>query len=304
MKTPPWPLLHPSAPDRALIPKHPVPVQRDAQARQRNLTTERGSRLSGRQQKDDTADEQRVDAVANLARAKEPEAARLLPQPEERYTKASLAPMADMGIPDATNDSTIAATPDGVTNGSSRSVDKTSATKPSAGKATTNGAEADEADEVDEANDGEECEIKALLTHRMNKDVTVELLVHWAGETEDEATWVLEEEIQKGAAESLYEYWKGQGGRINALFIKPKNPPKEEYHVFDILTHMKKARGGGFDFEVQWVGHPPTRGETSMESEARLKKIAKEKVAEYWKSVGGRNKFLEKRGRGKKARTE
>jgi hypothetical protein len=144
-------------------------------------------------------------------------------------------------------------------------------------------------------------EIKKLLKYRMAGEPSgaVELLVQWEGEGEEDATWELEAEIQQGAEEMLYGFWKAQGGRINALFHKPKNPPPEVYHVFNVLRHEKHNRGG-FRFEVQWVGHPSTRGETSMETETKLKSIAPELLDQYWKSVGGRDSHLAKRGRAKK----
>lgn len=167
-------------------------------------------------------------------------------------------------------------------------------------------AQADEEEKnTREVDEREEHEVKALLEHRVATDSTgtVEFLVHWVGEEKKEATWETEEEIQRGAEETLYAYWKAQGGRINTLFIKPKNPPPEFYHVFNILRHEKKARGG-FEFEVQWVGHRPIRGETTMEAETKLKKKAPELLKGYWESIGGREKHLAKRGRNKKPRTE
>ncbi|KAI1360975.1 hypothetical protein F5Y08DRAFT_34772 [Xylaria arbuscula] len=161
------------------------------------------------------------------------------------------------------------------------------------------------AEEDEEVDQREEHEIQRLIKHRMAGDRSgaVELLVQWEGEGEQDATWETEEEIQEGAEETLYAYWRSQGGRISALFHKPKNPPPEIYHVFRILRHEKKNRGG-FQLEVQWVGHPAERGETTMEAEAKLKKTAPELLEAYWESVGGRAKYLAPRGRAKKARTE
>ncbi|KAI0836494.1 hypothetical protein F5Y06DRAFT_273604 [Hypoxylon sp. FL0890] len=267
--------------------------------------TKRRSRSLGIR-KDEGADGSRVDAPANLARAQEPQAARLHPQPEEEPPKSSLAPVADMGIPEVSNDANTGAAPNGPAKDEPKPADKTSIGAAKGKGKATQGDQEDKADKKEaEVGEGEEHEVHALLQHRMAQDDSgrVELLVHWAGEKEEDATWESEEEIQRGAAETLYAYWKSKGGRINALFIKPKNPPPETYHVFKILRHEKKPRGG-FEFEIQWVGHPPTRGETSMEAEPKLKKIAPAALEEYWGSVGGRDKFLTKRGRAKKARTE
>lgn len=144
----------------------------------------------------------------------------------------------------------------------------------------------------------EECEVERLLKHRRLADGTVEVLVKWADEPEEDATYEPEEEIQRGAAEALYDYWKAQGGRTERLFYKSKNPPPETYHVFKILGHQKQKTV--FEFEVQWVGYPATPKNTSMETETKLKKICPSLVAEYWESVGGREKHLGKRGRSAK----
>ncbi|CAJ2508647.1 Uu.00g136730.m01.CDS01 [Anthostomella pinea] len=212
---------------------------------------------------------------------------------------SNLVPVADMGRSDLLRNNKV----DDVTahNATARpnapSVDESLAKNTRKGKGKVpQGAEED---------DREEHEIASLIKHRMAADGNgaVELLVGWAGEKAEDATWELEGEVQRNAEESLYTYWKTQQGRQNALFIKPKNPPPERYHVFKILNHREKSRGG-FQFEVQWVGHPATRGETSMEAETKLKNVAPELLDGYWESVGGRASRMVRRGRTKKARTK
>ncbi|ORY61467.1 uncharacterized protein BCR38DRAFT_440273 [Pseudomassariella vexata] len=158
------------------------------------------------------------------------------------------------------------------------------------------------ADELDE----DVHEVKQLMRHRFDKNQTIEILVHWEGETEEEATWEPEDEIQRGAAETLYEYWNKLGGRSEVLFNNKdgEDAPNEVYYAFKILRHEKK-KPGGFQFEVQWIGYPDTPGNTTMESETKLKSVALPLLEEYWESVGGRDQFLAKRGRAaKKARIE
>ena len=103
-------------------------------------------------------------------------------------------------------------------------------------------------EEDEEEDKREEHEIQKLIKHRMAGDRSgaVELLVQWEGEGEQDATWEAEEEIQQGAEETLYEYWRSQGGRISALFHKPKNPPPEIYHATRAPRHQQKPRGGGY----------------------------------------------------------
>lgn len=154
-------------------------------------------------------------------------------------------------------------------------------------------------DEDEELDEGEEQEVKAILNFRASESEkgAIELLVHWADETVDQATWEPEEEIQNGAEETVYEYWKAKGGRGRALFQDLQLP--EEYRVFKILRHEKKNRGG-FHLEVQWVGYSDSPVDTTWEPEAKLKTAARGSLDEYWDSVGGRDKFLARRGRARK----
>ncbi|KAL7622638.1 hypothetical protein AAE478_008151 [Parahypoxylon ruwenzoriense] len=260
----------------------------------------------------DVVDRPRVDAPANLSHGQQnPHAAQPQANPEPEHTQSSLVPTADMGGHESSRSDENAT--NGTIHAEAKPTRKTSTGSDVKGKAKT--TEVDQAKKSQakdqataggpEADNREEHEVHALLQHRMAQDNSgrVELLVHWDGEKEEGATWELEEEIQKGAGETLYAYWKARGGRVSALFIKPKNPPPETYHVFKILKHEKKARGG-FEFEVQWVGHSLTRGETSKEAETKLKNIAPEALKAYWESIGGRDRFLAKRGRGKKGRAD
>ncbi|KAK6823593.1 hypothetical protein PG987_013850 [Apiospora arundinis] len=144
-----------------------------------------------------------------------------------------------------------------------------------------------------------EVEIEKLLKHRRLSNGKVELLVKWVDEPEEDASFEPEEEIQQGAAETLYKYWTAQGGRTKALFYKDRDAPLEAYHVFRILGHKKKK--GGFQLEVQWVGYPATPGNKSYEPEAKLKRICPDLLEEYWESQGGREKHLARPGRAKRA---
>ncbi|KXJ97263.1 hypothetical protein Micbo1qcDRAFT_156089 [Microdochium bolleyi] len=150
-------------------------------------------------------------------------------------------------------------------------------------------------EDVRKEEEGDVAEVHALIDHKMLDDKSVDLLVHWEGEPVEEATWEPEAEIQEGASELLFTYWKKAGGRDSALF----KTEAEVYHVFRILNHEKKPRGG-FALEVQWVGYPASKGNTTWEAETRVKSIAPELLEEYWESVGGRSSFLSKRGRTKK----
>ncbi|KAK8131535.1 chromo domain-containing protein [Apiospora sp. TS-2023a] len=206
---------------------------------------------------------------------------------EEDKTKASKAPVADMGGEELLQN--IGDAPD-------------SSDKPDDNDADHMIQSALEKREFAETQEDGETEIDKLLKHRRLSDGSVEILVKWVDEAEEDATYEPEEEIQRGAAETLYDYWKSQGDRTTALFYKGKNPPPETYHVFKILRHEKKKTI--FQFEVQWVGYPATPTNTSMEPETKLKKICPELLEEYWASKGGREGHLARRGRAKKARND
>ena len=116
------------------------------------------------------------------------------------------------------------------------------------------------------------------------------------GEEPEEASWEPEVEIQREAAETLFDYWKAQGGRRRAVFVDMRL--REVYHVFKVLQHEKK-RQGGFQLEVQWVGYSDSAIDTTWEAETKLKNSAPALLHEYWDSQGGRDKFLARRGRAK-----
>ncbi|KAI1348510.1 hypothetical protein F5Y01DRAFT_292000 [Xylaria sp. FL0043] len=273
----------------------------------------RPGRPSLKSQQGDTPDKavapSKTHTEANLARAKAPDATRLLPD--------SLVPEAPMGGLELLGNNAAAASapsapkpppaekvkePLPKAKGKAKPAETRPVQKPQGDEAEKQEQEQEQEQEEDSR---EVHEIAKLIKHRMAGDRSgaVELLVQWAGEDEKEATWEAEEEIQQGAEEMLYEYWDAQGGRINALFHKPENPPPEIYHVFKVLRHEKRNRGG-FQFEVQWVGHSAARADTTMEAEIKLKKVAPELLNAYWESVGGRASHLAPRGRAKKARTQ
>ncbi|KAK8095209.1 uncharacterized protein PG998_014433 [Apiospora kogelbergensis] len=136
-----------------------------------------------------------------------------------------------------------------------------------------------------------EMEVEKLLEHRQLSDGSIEILVKWVGQPKEDASFEPEHEIQQGAAETLYDYWRAEGGRTKTLFYEGKDPLPETYHVFKILHHEKK--GTGFQLEVQWVGYPATSSNTSLEPEAKLKKICPKLLEEYWERQGSKRKASE-----------
>ncbi|KAK6823591.1 hypothetical protein PG987_013848 [Apiospora arundinis] len=99
-----------------------------------------------------------------------------------------------------------------------------------------------------------EMEVEKLLEHRQLSDGSIEILVKWVGQPKEDASFEPEHEIQQGAAETLYDYWRAKGGRTKTVFYEGQDQLPETYHVFEILHHEKK--GTGLQREVQWVGYP------------------------------------------------
>ncbi|RYP45977.1 hypothetical protein DL768_007759 [Monosporascus sp. mg162] len=235
----------------------------------------------------------RVAAAANLLRGKRREAAQSNSEGEKDNPKDSLVPVADMGNADEL-------LREDEVDGASEPKSNSKADRNDKGAAKNVEITADAQRDKEQ---GEEHEVKAILDHRAAEGErgAIELIVHWVGETKEEATWEPEEEIQKGAAETLYDYWKSKGGRGRALFNELQLP--EEYRVFKVLRHERRQRGG-FHLEVQWVGYSDSPVDTTWEAETKLKTVAPGPLDEYWTSVGGRGKFLARRGRSKKAGAE
>ncbi|KAI0015289.1 hypothetical protein F4780DRAFT_764497 [Xylariomycetidae sp. FL0641] len=235
----------------------------------------------------------RMDARPNLSRAKVPAAQRLQAD-EDDAERRPLAPVADMGGLDLLDARPPAQTAAPV----AKPAKETTDTPPSTRKGKRKSAQAASNEDGDNR---EQKEIEKIIKHRVAADGTgsLELLVHWEGEKAEDASWEAEHEIQESAAETLYDYWRAQGGRVAALFIKPKNPPREVYHVFKILRHQKTP-GRGFQMEIQWVGHSDARGETTWEPETKIRKTAPALLEQYWEAQGGRQAHVGKRGRPKK----
>ncbi|KAI6080109.1 hypothetical protein F4821DRAFT_277226 [Hypoxylon rubiginosum] len=289
-----------------LYTRSPIPSKAPSSAKNLSgeITSSRRDRLRGIQ-KSDVAD-----TTANLARVQGRKTTRLQPQcqsqPEadSKSAESPRVPVAYMGIPGMHPAGVV--NPNGPSPEESKPIDESPAKGDVNGQAKAAESQTHGSEEIQsDINQCEEHKVHALLQHHMAQDDSgrVEFLVHWAGEGGDQATWEIEEEIQMGAEELLYAYWKAQGGRRNALFLIPKDAPDEVYHVYGILAHEKKTTGG-FELKVQWVGHPPTDDETTMEPEYKLKKIAPEVLCQYWNSVGGRDQFLTRRGRSKKDGTK
>ncbi|KAK8095188.1 uncharacterized protein PG998_014412 [Apiospora kogelbergensis] len=65
-----------------------------------------------------------------------------------------------------------------------------------------------------------EMEVEKLLEHRQLSDGSIEILVKWVGQPKEDASFEPEHEIQQGAAETLYDYWRAIGGRTRTLFYE------------------------------------------------------------------------------------
>nr|UWK21933.1 chromo(chromatin organization modifier)domain [Trichoderma taxi] len=99
---------------------------------------------------------------------------------------------------------------------------------------------------------------------------SIEIQVEW---DTGEVTWEPETNLHEDAPDSLFEYWREQGGR-------PQNPADPEiYEVFAILKHNKNRSR----LLVEWVGFEPS--EASWASRKIIEETAKDIVDAYFDSL-------------------
>nr|UWK21955.1 chromo domain [Trichoderma turrialbense] len=115
----------------------------------------------------------------------------------------------------------------------------------------------------------EEYGFKRFVAYRWVGD-SIEIEVEWDN---GEITWEPETNLHEDAPETLFEYWREQGGR-------PKNPTDPEiYEVFAILKHNKNRTR----LLVEWVGFE--RSEASWVSRKIIEETAKDIVDAYVDSL-------------------
>ncbi|KAF5591514.1 uncharacterized protein FSUBG_10440 [Fusarium subglutinans] len=128
--------------------------------------------------------------------------------------------------------------------------------------------------------DDREYEIERFMRHRVNrKKKTVEILVKWTGYTFP--TWEPEALLQETAGRTLYRYWDELGGRGVATRLR-------DYHVFKILARVWKK--GAWHYNCQWVGYSDLKADTSLETEKKVRRIARNVLAEFEAIHGAPNR--------------
>ncbi|KAF4498890.1 hypothetical protein FAGAP_4903 [Fusarium agapanthi] len=119
--------------------------------------------------------------------------------------------------------------------------------------------------------DDQEYEIERFVGHRVNRrKKTVQILVKW--KDYNYPTWEPEALLQETAGRTLYRYWGQLSGRGVATHLR-------DYHVFKILARVWKK--GAWYYNCQWVGYSDLSKDTSLETEKKVKRIAKDVLAEY-----------------------
>lgn len=139
---------------------------------------------------------------------------------------------------------------------------------PGVGKHETTGKTAKEAEDDAETF----WVIKSIAGHRRDED-SIELRVHWEG---GDVSWEPEANLQRDAPEVLFSYWTTAGGR-------PEHPDGPD--MFTIFA-LHKARKGGKELLVEWLGYP----EKSWEPRSTVEEVAPELLDEFSsrQSVRGR----------------
>ncbi|KAL6890451.1 hypothetical protein GGI43DRAFT_387655 [Trichoderma evansii] len=123
--------------------------------------------------------------------------------------------------------------------------------------------------ETEEDDGEEEYGFKRFIGYRW-ADNSIEIQVKWdTGET----TWEPETILHEDVPDTLFQYWREQGGR-------PLNPVDPEmYEVFAIRKH----NGNRTKLMVEWVGFEPS--EASWVSRKTVEETAKDIVDAYFESV-------------------
>nr|UWK20120.1 chromo domain containing protein [Trichoderma polysporum] len=120
-----------------------------------------------------------------------------------------------------------------------------------------------------EEEEDEEYGFKRFVGYRWLGD-SIEVQVEW---DTGEITWEPETNLHEDVPDTLFEYWREQGGR-------PKNPIDPEiYEVFAILKHNRNHT----KLLVEWVGFEPS--EASWASRKVIEETAKDLVDAYFESV-------------------
>ncbi|KAF5559675.1 hypothetical protein FPHYL_6987 [Fusarium phyllophilum] len=130
--------------------------------------------------------------------------------------------------------------------------------------------------------DDQEYEIERFVRHRVNRrKKTVHFLVKWKGYNEQ--TWEPEALLQETASRMVYRYWRERGGRDPATYLR-------HYHVFKILARVWKK--GQWHCHCQWVGYSDLRKDTTLETEKKVKRIAKDVLDEFKASQAAGNQNI------------
>ncbi|UKZ67902.1 uncharacterized protein TrAtP1_009061 [Trichoderma atroviride] len=132
--------------------------------------------------------------------------------------------------------------------------------------------------DTEEDKGAEEYGFKRFVGYRW-ADNSIEIHVEWdTGET----TWEPETNLHEDVPDTLFQYWREQGGR-------PSNPVDPElYEVFAIRKH----NGNRTKLMVEWVGYEPS--EATWVSRKVVEETAKDMVDAYFQGIKST------RGRGKK----
>ncbi|KAK7419792.1 hypothetical protein QQX98_003164 [Neonectria punicea] len=126
-----------------------------------------------------------------------------------------------------------------------------------------------EEEEEEEEEDDKQYTFKNIVGHRWKRD-EIEVKVQWE---QGPATWEPEENFHRDAPDSLFAYWKAQGGRP----LNPKDP--DLFVIFAIRKHSPNKKR----LLVEWLGYDPEEN-TWLPREA-VEETAPAAVEEYWKSL-------------------
>ncbi|PNY24499.1 Uncharacterized protein TCAP_05564 [Tolypocladium capitatum] len=167
-------------------------------------------------------------------------------------------------------DAQLSPTPDA----SKRTHRRASKEQPDASEAAEETREEEQHQEPDQGSEqeqqhGDEYSFKRFGKHRWAGN-SIEIQVEWV---QGDVTWEPEANLHQDAPQSLFAYWKRQGGRPN----NPSDP--DLFDIFAILKHSKDRKR----LLIEWVGFGPK--DATWVSRAAVEETAPDVAAEYWASV-------------------
>ncbi|KAI5456719.1 hypothetical protein BGZ63DRAFT_87928 [Mariannaea sp. PMI_226] len=131
-----------------------------------------------------------------------------------------------------------------------------------------------ETEEGEKEDEDEQYSFTRFLDHRQTgNDNDIEILVEW---DQGSPTWEPETNLHHDAPDTLFAYWKSQGGRP----LNPEDP--DLFEIYAIRKHSKNKKR----LQVEWLGYD--KSEWTWLPSSVVEETAREVVEAYWRDQKGK----------------